>query len=104
MKTLSLVLLSLALSTPLAAQTADPTLGHRLAKEVCGDCHAIDAETPAKNKHSGAPSFAEVAKMPSTNERSIGVFLRTSHQHMPNIILSPEEIDSVTAYILSLRK
>ncbi len=106
MKTLSIAttLVSLALAAPVAAQTADPTLGHRLAKEVCASCHEIDAETPAKNKHSGAPSFVDVAKMPSTNERSIGVFLRSSHDHMPNIILSPEEIDSVTAYILSLKK
>jgi mono/diheme cytochrome c family protein len=32
---------------------------------------------------------------------TIKVFLRTSHPTMPNFILSPEEIDSVTAYILS---
>ncbi len=88
---------------PLAAQTADPETGRRLSKEMCVACHRIDADTPAKNKHSGAPSFVDVAKMPSTNERSINVFLRTSHKHMPNIILSPDEIDSVTAYILSLK-
>jgi len=41
--------------------------------------------------------------MPSTNELAIKVFLRTSHPTMPNFILSPEEIDSVAAYILSLR-
>jgi hypothetical protein len=40
--------------------------------------------------------------MPSMSELAIKVFLRTSHPTMPNFILSPEEIDSVTAYILSL--
>jgi mono/diheme cytochrome c family protein len=40
--------------------------------------------------------------MPSTNELAIKVFLRSSHPTMPNIILSPEEIDSVAAYIVGL--
>jgi hypothetical protein len=31
-------------------------------------------------------------------------FLGSSHPTIPNIILSPEEIDSVAAYILSLPK
>ena len=42
--------------------------------------------------------------MPSMSELAIKVFLRTPHPTMPNIILSPEEIDSVTAYIRSLNK
>lgn len=42
--------------------------------------------------------------MPSTTELSLKVFLRSSHKNMPNFILSPEEIDSVTAYILGLKK
>jgi hypothetical protein len=40
--------------------------------------------------------------MPSTNELAIKVFLRSSHPTMPNIILSPEEIDSVATYIVGL--
>ena len=42
--------------------------------------------------------------MPSTTELAVKVFLRSSHPHMPDIILSPEEIDSVTAYILGLAR
>ena len=42
--------------------------------------------------------------MPSMSELAIKVFLRTPHPTMPNIILSPEEIDSVAAYIRSLNK
>ncbi len=104
MKKLSLVALFVAFSLPAAAATADPTLGHRLAKDVCSSCHQIDAHTPPTNKNSGAPSFVDVAKMPSTNERALNVFLRSSHRNMPNIVLSPEEIDSISAYILSLNR
>jgi cytochrome c len=96
------LLVSLALATPVVAQTADPATGARIAKESCVACHQINADTPAKNRRSNAPSLVDVAKMPSTNERSINVFLRTSHNHMPNIMLTPDEIDSVASYIVGL--
>ena len=41
--------------------------------------------------------------MPSTTAESLGVFLRTSHPTMPNLVLSAAERDDVIAYILSLR-
>lgn len=44
----------------------------------------------------------DTSRMPSMSELAIKVLLRTSHPTMPNFILSPEEIDSLTAYILSL--
>jgi len=34
---------------------------------------------------------------------ALKVFLTNSHPKMPNLILTPEEIADVTAYILSLR-
>ena len=34
---------------------------------------------------------------------ALKVFLTSSHPKMPNLILTPEEIADVTAYILSLR-
>ena len=41
--------------------------------------------------------------MPSTTAQALGVFLKTSHPTMPNIMLSDNERDDVIAYILSLR-
>ena len=35
---------------------------------------------------------------------ALRVFLTTSHPKMPNLIVTPEEIADVTAYILSLRE
>jgi mono/diheme cytochrome c family protein len=96
------VLTALAGSATSQAQTADPTTGRRLAASLCVECHRIDAETPPKNASSEAPSFVDVARLPSTNELAIKVFLRTSHANMPNLILTPEEIDSVAAYIVGL--
>jgi mono/diheme cytochrome c family protein len=82
-------------------QSVDPSVGRHLAETVCSTCHQISATSPP-GKNPAAPSFVDISRMPSTSELAIKVFLRTSHPTMPNFILSPEEIDSVTPYILSL--
>ncbi len=93
----------LALS-PAQAQGADPTVGARLAEDHCSSCHAVGPNPHVKSPNPEAPAFALVAHMPSTTELSLKVFLRSSHKNMPNFILSQEEIDSVTSYILGLKK
>jgi mono/diheme cytochrome c family protein len=85
-----------------SAQSADPSIGRHLAETVCSACHQISAASPNPSPNPAAPSFVDISRMPSMSELAIKVFLRTSHPTMPNFILSPEEIDSVTAYILSL--
>jgi cytochrome c len=86
------------------AQSADPTEGARLSESQCAECHAVGADPKGKSPEPRAPRFLDVAKMPSTTELSIKVFLRSSHRNMPNFILTPEEIDSVASYILGLKK
>jgi mono/diheme cytochrome c family protein len=90
--------------TASSAQSVDPSVGRHLAETVCSACHQISATSPNPGPGSGAPSFVDISQMPSANELSIKVFLRTPHPTMPNFILSAEEIDSVTAYILSLAR
>ena len=96
--------LALASMNASSAQTADPSVGRHLAETVCSACHQISATAPNPGPKSGAPSFVNISRMPSMSELAIKVFLRTSHPTMPNFILSPEETDSVTAYILSLAR
>jgi mono/diheme cytochrome c family protein len=88
---------------PSSPQSIEPSVGRHLAETVCSACHQIDAASPT-GKNPAAPSFVDISRMPSTSELAIKVFLRTPHPIMPNFILSPEEIDSVTAYILSLTR
>ena len=92
---------SIAIATAAGAQTVDPSIGRRLAETVCSECHQIDAASPP-GSNPAAPSFVDISRMTSTTELAIKVFLRSSHPHMPDIILSPEEIDSVAAYIIGL--
>jgi cytochrome c len=84
--------------TPGMAQDAGHAArGQGLVEADCLSCHGDPSRSPR------APDFREVAAMPSTTALSLGVFLRTSHPNMPNIILSPADLDDVIAYILSLK-
>lgn len=86
-----------ALGQPLAG---NPLIGHQTAKAICASCHQTD-----ETRHGGAaPSFVDVANMPSTTALSLKVFLRTSHKEMPNLIISNSDTDDLIAYILSLRQ
>jgi len=87
---------------PAAAQSIETAEGRRLAETVCSACHRVGPGETEAGPNEDAPSFASIAAMSSTNELALKVFLRTSHGKMPNIILSPSEIESVVAYILSL--
>ena len=84
------------------AQAQDATTGAQIVQSECAGCHAVGGE--AKSPEAKAPRFADVAALPSTTELSLKVFLRSSHKNMPNILLEPEEIDAVAAYILGLKK
>jgi mono/diheme cytochrome c family protein len=94
---LSLLLLANA-ACAFGQQAGDATAGRRLAEASCLQCHGSPT---AKVK---AAAFAAIAAMPSTTAQSLGVFLRTSHAAMPNLILSASERDDVIAYILSFRQ
>jgi mono/diheme cytochrome c family protein len=95
---------SAGLLLPVGAQQIDPTVGRHLAETICSECHQFAPGAAPKNPKFGAPSFADISRMPSTNGVAIKVFLRTSHPTMPNIMLSSDEIDSFAAYIMSLAK
>lgn len=75
--------------------------GHRLAQEWCQTCHAV--EPGMAGFFDQAPSFQAIADRSGTTALSLKVFWRTSHQNMPNLVISPEQADVLSAYILSLR-
>jgi mono/diheme cytochrome c family protein len=85
------------------AQDATVAAGHDLARLVCVACHVVDGERPSRPLVAGAPAFRDVANTPGMTAAALHVFLTTSHQKMPNLILKPEEMKDVIAYILSLR-
>jgi mono/diheme cytochrome c family protein len=86
-----------------AAELGDASRGHEYAKNVCASCHAVEAGDKFSPELL-APTFDNVAATPGMNERALGVWLRGSdHDSMPNLMLSPENLNNVVAYIMSLR-
>jgi mono/diheme cytochrome c family protein len=75
--------------------------GHRLAEAWCATCHAIEPHLAGTSNQ--APSFQAIANRHGTTELSLKVFLRTSHQNMPNLIIAPDQADALASYILSLK-
>jgi mono/diheme cytochrome c family protein len=80
----------------------DPADGQHIAASTCSSCHQINVQR-RDSTNDPVPSFQAIAAMPSTTMLSINVFLRTSHNVMPNIRLSETQITDIGAYILSLR-
>lgn len=75
--------------------------GQRLAQAWCQSCHAV--ERRMTDFFDEAPSFQAIADRQGTTALSLKVFWRTSHRNMPNLVISPEQADALSAYILSLR-
>src|SRR3954463_12378437 len=74
---------AVALAQPLPG---NPATGRQIATTVCVACHQVVVD--GKASAVGAPSFVDVAGMPSTTALSLKVFLRSSHNKMPNFIIS----------------
>jgi mono/diheme cytochrome c family protein len=103
-QTLAIIsLLALPALSPAKAQDlpGDVAAGRHLAEAWCATCHQVN---PAgKRPAIGAPSFPDIANLSSTTALALNVFLRTSHDVMPNYQMRREDADDVVAYILSLK-
>ena len=101
MARLALILLMLILPLSATAQSAEgnPLRGRQTATTLCVPCHQFN-----KTNRDGPPSFVDVANMPSATALSLKVFLRSSHNQMPNLIIPDAETDDLIAFILSLKQ
>lgn len=76
--------------------------GARIADGFCARCHGV-GEARDSPVESALP-FRAIADDPAMTEQAIRQLLRTSHETMPNYILSTEELEALTAYIRSLSR
>jgi mono/diheme cytochrome c family protein len=92
----------LAPGVPAAAvELGNVAAGLEYAQKVCSDCHAVEKDTAML--FSQVPSFQEVADTQGMTPRALIVWLTTSHPKMPDLIIPPDDMDNVVAYIMSLR-
>jgi mono/diheme cytochrome c family protein len=98
----------LAAATPLvltlayAAQVGSVEQGHLLARQMCAECHLLGEEAGSSNNET-APTFKEIADTPGMTGVALRAAWHTSHNNMPNLIITGEDADSLAAYILSLK-
>jgi mono/diheme cytochrome c family protein len=90
------------MASPAQTQTADPAAGEAYAEKVCAQCHAIHPS--GLSPELTAPPFKDVANTPGMTDTALRVWLSTSHPTMPNIVVEPQDMDNVIAYILSLKE
>ena len=90
---------------------ADPVAaGRDIALEICANCHVVaEDQKSAPLLKPPAPSFAEIAARPATNEASLRDFLGKPHgearrsSKMPAFTLGEFQIAPLVVYIESLR-
>ncbi len=96
----SLLVLLAATLAPDAA-SADASDGARLARQWCANCHVVDGAQPSGAIQQGPPSFRIIAG--HLDPGGIRSFLSQPHGAMPDLALTRAEIDSLVAYIGSLK-
>ena len=96
-----LLLLFGGMASPAQTQTADPAAGEAYTEKVCAKCHAIHPS--GLSPELTAPPFKDVANTPGMTDTALRVWLSTSHPTMPNIVIEPQDMDNVIAYILTLK-
>ena len=77
--------------------------GEALARDVCADCHAVEASPEVLRTDAPRP-FAMVARDPAWDDDALRAYIRDPHPQMPQFELTPEGLDDVVAYIRSLRE
>jgi mono/diheme cytochrome c family protein len=102
MRTTPFLVLTVLATAPAMAQPEPVSSGRAVALQLCSGCHFVEAGQRVPMSVD-APPFPRLANDPAITEFRLRNFLRTPHPVMPMLILSPQETDSVIAFILSLK-
>ena len=81
----------------------DRATGAELAREKCSRCHNVEPDGPFKLH---PPSFASIAVFRSQDQIFGRIMFPPLHSSMPQIgyMLTPDNVDHLVAYIVSLEK
>jgi len=95
--------LALVFGAALMAQAAaaDPDAGKRLTQQWCSGCHVVGNSDRGTDL---APPLPEIAREKGDDPQWIKGWLVAPHPPMPNLNLSRQEIDDITAYLTSLNQ
>ncbi len=81
--------------------TLGPARGLAYAREACASCHGVEAGQ-ANSPNAAAPPFQALASRPDMSRPALSALLRSPHRYMPNLIVEPDRIDDLAAYLSAL--
>jgi mono/diheme cytochrome c family protein len=86
----------------LGAELGDAGRGRAYADVNCAACHAVSShQTMSPNP--SAPTFESVANAPGMTSIALNAWLHSPHPSMPHLIVDPDEIDNLAAYLAALK-
>ena len=90
--------------TPIAeaVDIGDARKGLAYAQSVCATCHNI-SRSDENSPNPRAPPFKKIANTPGMTVTALTVWSRTVHPTMPNLVIHPDDMDNLIAYILGMR-
>ena len=82
------------------AEAQEASCGTRacVTRQVCAECHSVE-KGQVRSPNAAAPSFEAIANVPGMTAIALHATLQTSHRTMPNVMLNPDELSNVVAYI-----
>jgi mono/diheme cytochrome c family protein len=83
-------------------EAAAASRGLAYAEETCAGCHAV---TPGEafSPNPLAPTFESVANTPGMTLIAFNAWMQTAHPTMPNLIVGPDRIEDLWAYMSTLK-
>jgi mono/diheme cytochrome c family protein len=86
-----------------AAETGNATLGFAYAQQTCASCHALGAGE-MRSPDARARPFDAIANTPGLTRTALNAWLYSSHTNMPDLIVDPDRVDDLHAYLLTLKR
>jgi mono/diheme cytochrome c family protein len=91
--------LAVALSAA-AQEQGNAEAGHELASNLCTACHIVGDQRSGSDL---APPFPAIAKDPDVSVAELHGWGGAGHPMLPNLVLTPEQVADINAYLDSLR-
>lgn len=80
----------------------DADKGRLYAVKNCASCHNVTG-SDARSPNNKAPTFKAVANTPGMTMTALTVWSRSTHATMPNLMIPRDDLENLSAYILSLK-
>lgn len=85
-----------------AVELGDAAKGRIYATKMCQSCHNVTGST-ARSPNPKSPTFKAIADTPGMTLTALTVWSRSTHTSMPNLIILADDLENLSAYLLTLK-